>query len=199
MGGMSAFVPSRKDEEVNRVAMAKVKEDKVREANSGFDGTWVAHPDLVPLATAEFDSVLKNRPNQKDKQRDDVHIQGSELLDLAIAGAGISEAGVANNINVALQYIRYWLEGVGAVALHNLMEDAATAEISRAQLWQWIRHGATMVGGRKVTKQLYEECRDRELERLGKAQHAKAAALLDRLVLSQEFLEFLTLPAYEQL
>jgi malate synthase len=199
MGGMSAFVPSRKDEEVNRVAMAKVKEDKVREANAGFDGTWVAHPDLVPIATAEFDSILKDRPNQKDKQRDDVQIQGGELLDLAIAGAGITEAGVANNINVALQYIRYWLEGVGAVALHNLMEDAATAEIARAQLWQWIRHNAAMVGGRKVTRQLYEELRDRELERLGKAQHAKAAALLDKLVLSQDFLEFLTLPAYEQL
>ena len=199
MGGMSAFVPSRKDEEVNRVAMAKVREDKVREANAGFDGTWVAHPDLVPIAMAEFDHVLKNRPNKTDKQRDDVHVHGSELLDLAIAGAGISEAGVANNINVALQYIRFWLEGVGAVALHNLMEDAATAEIARAQLWQWIRHGATMVGGRKVTKQLYEDFRDRELDRLGKIQHANAAALLDKLVLSQEFLEFLTLPAYEQL
>lgn len=199
MGGMSAFVPSRKDEDVNRVAMAKVREDKVREAHAGFDGTWVAHPDLVPVAMAEFDSVLNHRPNQKDKQRDDVQIQGGELIDLAIAGAGISEAGVANNINVALQYIRYWLEGVGAVALHNLMEDAATAEIARAQLWQWIHHGATMVGGRKVTKQLYQEFRDRECERLGQAQHAKAAALLDKLVLSPEFLEFLTLPAYEQL
>lgn len=198
MGGMSAFVPSRKDEEVNRVALAKVREDKIREAQAGFDGTWVAHPDLVPVATTEFDRVLGGRPHQKDRQRDDVKAEGGQLLDLAISGAGITEAGVANNINVALQYIRYWLEGVGAVAIHNLMEDAATAEIARAQLWQWIRHKAAMVGGRKVTRQLYEELRDRELERLGRAQHADAATLLDRLVLGEEFIEFLTLAAYER-
>lgn len=198
MGGMAAFVPSRRDEEVNRVAIAKVKEDKIREAEAGFDGTWVAHPDLVPVALAVFDSVLSGKPHQKDKQRPDVQVKAEQLTNLQIQDAGITEAGVANNINVAVQYLYHWLNGTGAVALHNLMEDAATAEISRAQLWQWLRHGANMVGGRKVDKALYLDLRARELERLGPDYEA-AARLLDDLVFAHEFPEFLTLPAYQKL
>jgi malate synthase len=203
MGGMAAFIPSRRDEEVNRVAMAKVREDKAREASQGFDGTWVAHPDLIPLAREEFGKVLGERPNQKHRQRDDVRPRARALLDTGIVEGRITEAGVRNNVNVALQYLEAWLSGLGAVAIHNLMEDAATAEISRAQLWQWIRHRTPLDDGRPVTPELYCKVRDEEMEGLraargegGARELERACGLLDELVLADEFVPFLTLPAY---
>ena len=140
MGGMAAFVPSRKDKEVNEMALKKVREDKVRESSDGFDGTWVAHPDLVPVAMEVFDQALGDKPHQKHREREDVKVTAQQLLDFHIPGGTITEAGFRQNINVALQYLEAWLRGIGAVAIYNLMEDAATAEISRAQLWQWVHH-----------------------------------------------------------
>lgn len=202
IGGMAAFIPSRKDPEVNDEAIRKVTEDKTREATIGFDGTWVAHPDLVPVAQKVFDAALKDSPNQKQKQLDDITVDARRLLDVTIPGSSISEEGVRHNIRVAIQYIGSWLNGLGAVALYNLMEDAATAEISRAQLWQWIHHGAKLKDGRPVTREMYQSYRDQELEALGgpdKGRNREAVTLLDQMVLSQEFSEFLTLPAYELL
>jgi malate synthase len=202
MGGMAAFIPSRKDQEVNARAMAKVREDKEREVSQGFDGTWVAHPDLVPVARESFDTAFGNKPNQKDKMRDEVTVGAAELLNTHIEGGQISEAGLRLNIDVALQYIESWLRGVGAAAIHNLMEDAATAEISRAQIWQWIRHGAKLNDGRPITRQMYETFRTEELSQLtrsGPGRYSDAAKILDSLILSDEFSEFLTIPAYAYL
>jgi malate synthase len=199
MGGMSPFIPSRKDPEVNEKALAKVREDKLREVNDGFDGTWVAHPDLVPVAMEVFDKVLGDRPHQKEKSRAEVKVTAAQLVDAAIPGGKITEAGFRLNVDVALQYINSWLLENGAAAIHNLMEDAATAEISRAQLWQWIRHGATLSDGRQATRALYETIRTEELARLGgptAGRYKDAAALLDTMVLSEDFPDFLTLPAY---
>ena len=199
IGGMAAFIPSRRDPEVTERAMAQVRADKERESSDGFDGTWVAHPDLVPLATDIFDGVLGDRPNQKERRRDDVTVAAAELLDFQI-GAGISEAGVRSNVSVALQYLDAWLAGNGAAAINNLMEDAATAEISRSQLWQWRVGGARLVDGRAVTGGLYAAIRDEELAALGgpdggNGHLAAAAELLDSLVLDDTFTEFLTIPA----
>jgi malate synthase len=202
MGGMAAFIPSRKDQEVNDRAMAKVREDKKREASQGFDGTWVAHPDLVPVAKECFDAVLQSRPNQKEKMRDDVQVSAAELLNTHIPEAAITEAGLRTNIEVALQYIESWLRGIGAAAIHNLMEDAATAEISRAQVWQWIRNGAKLSDGRTITREMYETFRAEELSHLtsqGTGRFADAAKILDSLIISDEFIEFLTIPAYAYL
>lgn len=202
IGGMAAFIPSRKDQEVNDQAIRKVTEDKQREVSIGFDGTWVAHPDLVPVAMTVFDAALMDSPNQKSKMRDDVKREASRLLDTNIPGSSITEEGVRHNIRVAIQYMSSWLHGLGAVALYNLMEDAATAEISRAQLWQWIRHKAKMQDGRVVTAELYNRYRQEELDALGgpeKDNYRQVVALLDTLVLSPEFGEFLTLPAYDLL
>jgi malate synthase len=202
MGGMAAFIPSRKDAAVNEKALIKVREDKEREVNQGFDGTWVAHPDLVPPAKACFDAVLGDRPHQKDKQRDDVHVTTAELLDTRIDGGQITEAGLRANIDVALQYIESWLRGIGAAAIHNLMEDAATAEISRAQIWQWIRHGATFADGREITWGIYETFRTTELSALtktGTGRFVEAAEILDTLIKSKDFPEFLTSAAYSHL
>jgi malate synthase len=202
MGGMAAFIPSRKDAEVNEIAMAKVREDKEREANLGFDGTWVAHPDLVSVAREKFDAVLGERPNQKDKSIDNVHVTAAELLNTHIDGGAVTEKGVSSNIDVALQYIESWLRGVGAAAIHNLMEDAATAEISRAQLWQWIRHAHTLDDGRPITREMYETIRSQELSKLSRpaqGRFSEAAEILDKLILSDEFVDFLTLPAYAYL
>jgi malate synthase len=181
-----------------------VTEDKSREAGQGFDGTWIAHPDLAPIAKAEFDRVLGDRPNQKEKLREELQVRGPELLDVSIEGGKITEAGLVNNISVALQYIEAWLGGLGAVAIYNLMEDAATAEISRAQLWQWVRLGATTDDGRTIDAARYREIREREEGRLAGEGHdagrlRAAAELLDEMVLSEKFIEFLTLPAYERL
>jgi len=202
IGGMAAFIPSRKDPEVNETAFTKVREDKEREAADGFDGTWVAHPDLVPLVSGIFERVLGDKPHQKGVLRKDVDIQPHDLIDLDVEGGKITEAGLRLNISVALQYIASWLNGNGAAAINNLMEDAATAEISRAQLWQWIRNAAIMDDGRSVEADLYRAMRAEELTSLGSAADAKldeAAAILDHLVLADDFVEFLTLMAYEHL
>ncbi len=167
IGGMAAFIPSRRDPEVNETAFAKVREDKEREAGDGFDGTWVAHPGLVPVAMEIFDRVLGDRPNQKERQRDDVEVEAGQLTDFTIPGGEITDAGLRGNISVALQYINAWLLGTGAAAINNLMEDAATAEISRAQLWQWIRDGATTEDGEPITRERYTRVRDEELAKLG--------------------------------
>lgn len=200
MGGMAAFIPSRKDQELNERAMSKVMEDKQRETSQGFDGTWVAHPDLVPVARKEFDHVLGSNPHQKNVLRKDVHVSAEQLLDTSIEDGKITETGLTNNINVAIQYIDSWLRGIGAAAIHNLMEDAATAEIARAQLWLWLKREAALDDGRKITADLYKKIRDSEMEQLrslGSPKLNDAAGLLDKLVLSDHFIEFLTLPAYE--
>ncbi len=202
IGGMAAFIPSRRDAAVNDVALSKVRDDKEREAGDGFDGTWVAHPDLVPIAKDIFDRVLGGNPNQKQRMRDDVDVHADNLLNLQIPGGTITEAGVRNNVSVALQYIDSWLRGTGAAAIYNLMEDAATAEISRAQIWQWIRQEATLDDGKPVTNDLYAKIRDEELEHLGgreAGRFGEAASILDQLILNDEFVEFLTYPAYELL
>jgi malate synthase len=197
MGGMAAFVPSRRDAQVNDTALARVREDKLRESADGFDGTWVAHPDLVPVAKEVFDSVLGVEANQKDKQRPEVSVSARDLLDVRVPGGTISAAGVTNNVSVALQYLEAWMRGSGAVAIYNLMEDTATAEIARAQLWQWRRHGAD-VDGQRFSTEMYERIRDDEVASLtaagGHTRLRDAAALLDELVLGDAFAEFLTLP-----
>jgi malate synthase len=203
MGGMAPFIPSRKNPEINAAALAKVRDDKLREVGDGFDGTWVAHPDLVTTAAEVFGAALGARPHQKDRLRDDVRGTDAELLDLTVPGGEITEAGVRNNISVALQYLSAWLAGSGAVAIFNLMEDAATAEISRAQLWFWVHHRGALDDGRPVTAALYRALRDDEAAKLAglpaDGQLPAAKALLDRLVESDDFLDFLTSPAYEQL
>jgi malate synthase len=198
IGGMAAFIPSRRDPAVNEVAMAKVRDDKERESRDGFDGTWVAHPDLVPLATQIFDAVLGSAPHQKHQLREDVSVAPEELLDLHVGGGKVTDAGVRANIGVALQYLDSWLSGNGAAAINNLMEDAATAEISRSQLWQWRTVAMRLEDGRVMDDALYRSLRDEELARLGgpAAGHlGDAGTLLDELVLSPDFIEFLTLPA----
>jgi malate synthase len=200
---MSAFIPNRRQPEVTENALARVREDKQREAGDGSDGTWVAHPDLVPVAAEVFDEVLGDRQHQKDRLRDDVRDSASELLDTRVEGGQVTEAGVATNVSVALQYLASWLAGNGAAAINNLMEDAATAEISRSQLWQWRVHGVNLDDGRPMTDELYTAVRDDELERLRATMPqyhwTDAAALLDDLVLGDEFAEFLTLAAYRML
>ncbi len=202
MGGMAAFIPSRKDPAVNETAMEAVRGDKQREAAAGFDGTWVAHPDLIPVAQAMMDAAFPDKPNQIERQRDDVQVSADDLLSFRETPGHVTLAGVRLNINVALQYVNWWLKGLGAVAIHNLMEDAATAEISRAQLWQWIKTKAAADDGTIVSAELYQAYRDEELANLkqdGADRYDDAAAILDALVLSDEFEEFLTLPAYEKL
>jgi malate synthase len=200
IGGMSAFIPNRRQPEVTENALAKVREDKQREAGDGSDGTWVAHPDLVPVASEIFDRVLGDRPNQKDRLRPDVSVLAAELLDTRVEGGQVTEAGVSTNISVALQYLASWLAGNGAAAINNLMEDAATAEISRSQLWQWRVHGVRLDDGRAMSTDLYATVRDAELSRLAASapglRWTDAASLLDDLVLSDDFAEFLTLTAY---
>ena len=166
MGGMAAVIPSRTDEEANERAFEAVSADKEREANDGFDGTWVAHPDSVPVAMEAFDAVLGERPNQVDRQRDDVEPSASALLDVASTPGDRTEEGLRSNVNVGIQYISSWLRGNGAAAIYGLMEDAATAEIARGQVWQWIRHGATLDDGRTVTPELVRELEGSELERI---------------------------------
>ncbi|HEY4227024.1 MAG TPA: malate synthase [Candidatus Limnocylindrales bacterium] len=208
MGGMAAYIPSRRDAAVNEAAMARVRDDKERESRDGFDGTWVAHPDLVPLATQVFDTVLGDAPDQRRSRVKEAPL-GAEvpgdlaaLLDLRVDGGRVTEAGARLNVSVALQYIDQWLRGNGAVAINNLMEDAATAEISRSQLWQWRVRGTLLDDGRPLTADRYRAIRDQEIAQLGGPQPgllADAASILDQLVLDDDFVEFLTLPAYERL
>jgi len=175
----------------------------LREVRDGFDGTWVAHPDLVATAKEVFDAALGDRPHQKARLRDEVKVTDAELVDLRVPEGKITEAGLRNNVNVALQYLSAWLGGNGAVAIFNLMEDAATAEISRAQLWFWVHHGGMLDDGRKVTAALYRAIREEEAAKLADLPAAahlpKAIAILDSLVEDTGFAEFLTLPAYQQL
>lgn len=206
MGGMSAFIPNRRDPEVTENALKKVKEDKDREVNAGFDGTWVAHPDLVAVAQKEFDQVLGTKPNQKDKLRQDVKVTARDLISLQIEGGSVTEVGVRGNISVAIQYIERWISGVGAVAIHNLMEDAATAEIARAQIWQWITHHVAMTNGKILTADLYQLYRDEELKKikdsspdLKQFRYDEAVKILDTLILNAGFPDFLTNLAYTQL
>ncbi|HEX6902783.1 MAG TPA: malate synthase A [Thermoanaerobaculia bacterium] len=202
IGGMAAYIPSRRDEEVNRVALDRVRQDKEREAGQGFDGTWVAHPDLVPVAKESFDRVLGDRPHQKHILREDVAVTAADLTDFRVEGGRITEGGVRTNIEVALLYLDSWLQGMGAAAIHNLMEDTATAEISRAQLWQWLHNGVKLDDGRQVTPELYRELRDEELRKLGGPEGGRlrdAVEILDELVLSRDFVPFLTVAAYERL
>ena len=191
MGGMAAFIPSRRDPEVNANALEKVREDKDREASQGFDGTWVAHPDLVPVAMESFDQVLGDRPNQIDRRRDDREIRSADLLDIASTPGSITEAGLRNNVSVGIQYLAAWLHGSGAVAINNLMEDAATAEISRSQIWQWLHHGRfTADDVRRIT--------DEEVGKLGGG-YDDARAIFERIATRPDYVEFLTLPAYDRL
>jgi malate synthase len=208
MGGMAAFIPSRRDPEVNRVALAKVKEDKDREAGDGFDGTWVAHPDLVPTATEAFDRVLGDRPNQVERQRPDVSVTAAQLADVKVPDGTITENGVRMNVSVGIQYIESWMRGVGAAAINNLMEDVATAEISRSQIWQWTKHAAKMSDGQMVTADLVREIADDEMaqirERLGddgwsKSRFGEARQAFEEVALSAEFHPFLTLVAQKHI
>ena len=198
IGGMAAFIPSRRDPAVNERAMAKVREDKQRESSDGFDGTWVAHPDLVPVAREIFDGVLGKNPNQKDRLREDVHPDAAALRRFHVPGGQVTLDGVRTNVDVALQYLEAWLRGQGAVAIHDLMEDAATAEISRSQLWQWIHADVQLSSGGTMTANAYASVRDEVIAELsakaGLSRLADAAALLDDLVLG-DFEDFLTVPA----
>jgi malate synthase len=199
IGGMSAFIPNRREPEVTEKALDQVRVDKERESGDGSDGTWVAHPDLVPLVREIFDGVLGERPNQKDHLPEAI-VTADELLKVEVAGGRVTEAGVRTNVSVALQYLASWLAGNGAAAINNLMEDAATAEISRSQLWQWRVHATPLDDGRPMTAEVYTTIRDEELGRLTSDmpgfRWTDAAALLDELVLSDDFPEFLTLSAY---
>ena len=201
LGGMAAFIPTRKDPQVNEVALAKVREDKVREAHDGFDGTWVAHPDLVPVAMAEFDRVLGSRTNQLERTRDEVRVSDAQLRAVGVPGGTITDAGVRSNVSVGIQYLESWLRGVGAAAIYNLMEDAATAEISRSQVWQWVHHRATTAEGTAVTKDAIRTIGRDEVARLDGPgrRFGDALALFEEVALADRFVEFLTLPGYDRL
>jgi malate synthase len=191
MGGMAAFIPSRRDAAVNEIALAKVREDKEREASQGFDGTWVAHPDLVPTAYEAFDAVLGDRPNQIDRRRDDVTVTAADLLDVAATPGEATEDGLRNNVSVGIQYLAAWLHGSGAVAINNLMEDAATAEISRSQIWQWLHHDRFSADDvRRITGE--------EMGSLGPG-YDEARTIFESIATRPDYVEFLTLPAYDQL
>ncbi|MGW2847210.1 malate synthase A [Streptomyces sp. NPDC001274] len=208
IGGMAAFIPSRRDAEVNKVAFEKVKADKDREANDGFDGSWVAHPDLVPIAVASFDAVLGEKPNQKDRLREDVSVAAGDLIAIDTLDARPTSEGLRNAVAVGIRYIEAWLRGLGAVAIFNLMEDAATAEISRSQIWQWINADVVFENGEHATAELARTVAAEELAAIraevgedafaaGKWQQAHD--LLLQVALDQDYADFLTLPAYEQL
>jgi len=208
LGGMAAYIPSRRDAAVNEQALAKVRDDKIREANDGFDGTWVAHPDLVPTAMEEFDKKLGPNRNQLYRQRPEVRVSASELLAIHVPGGTITDAGLRANVNVGIQYIASWLRGTGAAAINNLMEDAATAEISRSQVWQWVHHGASIAGGPRITADLVRRVEQEELDKIknavgddfySKGRYAEAAELFEQVALSKDFVEFLTLPGYDHL
>ena len=208
MGGMAAFVPNRRDPAVTATALSRVRQDKQRESVDGFDGTWVAHPDLVPVAMDVFDAALGDGPNQLSVLRDDVAVTADDLLWTHCPGAGITLEGLRTNVNVGIQYLESWLRGVGAAAIHNLMEDAATAEISRAQLWQWLHHGVELDDGEVVTRQLVIDVVDDELrvlraalgaERFDAGCFAHARRLFKQVALDDVFADFLTIPAYESI
>jgi malate synthase len=209
MGGMSAFIPNRRDPSVTERALERVREDKQREATDGFDGTWVAHPDLVPVAMSEFDRVLGDRPHQKHRLREDVRVGPEDLLRLEVPGGAVTEAGVRDNLEVGIHYLESWLRGQGAVAIHDLMEDAATAEIARSQVWQWLHApGLRLADGRPLDRELVRAwlpeavarvCRELGAARCQEDRFELARALFERIALEDEYPEFLTLLAYEHL
>ncbi|MDQ7064352.1 MAG: malate synthase A [candidate division KSB1 bacterium] len=209
IGGMAAFIPNRKDPLMNEMALAKVREDKERESGDGFDGTWVAHPDLVPIAREAFDAILGDRPHQKERLREDVQVTANDLLDVRSLQGHITEDGFRNNISVAILYLEAWLRGIGAVAIDNLMEDAATAEISRSQLWQWLHHHqAKLATGEKIDEALFTKLLAQELkqikevigqERYAQGKFETARKILAELVQNNHFTEFLTIVAYKHL
>ncbi len=193
IGGMAAFIPSRRDPEVNEIALARVREDKQRESGDGFDGTWVAHPDLVPVAMVEFDAALGERPNQLERLREDVTTQAPDLLNVAATPGEVTEAGVRANVSVGIRYIAAWLQGVGAAAIDNLMEDAATAEISRSQIWQWIRHErVARADVERIIDEVTAELPDEQV-------YIDAREVFERVAMRDVFVDFLTLTAYAQL
>lgn len=199
IGGMAAAVPNRKDEAANTNALEKVRADKTREANDGFDGSWVAHPDLVPVCREVFDGILGSKPNQLDRTREDVVPDDRALINVAATTGTITEQGIRNNIEVGIRYIESWLRGNGAVAIHNLMEDAATAEISRSQLWQWMFASAITDRGEIVTHHWIEELLDEEfarLERFDGDRFEDARDIFEEVTMARDFPSFLTLPAY---
>jgi malate synthase len=200
MGGMAAQVPVKNDPVANQQALDKVRADKLREVKAGHDGTWVAHPALVPIAKEIFDEHMKT-PNQIFVKREDVHVTAKDLLD--VPSGTITEAGLRWNIDVGLQYLEAWLRGIGCVPIYNLMEDAATAEICRAQVWQWVKHGAKLDDGRPVTAELVRRLMDQELEKLKAKSPAgrfpDAGRIFEQMLTSAEFPEFLTLVAYDYL
>jgi malate synthase len=199
MGGMAAFIPSR-DPEVNEQALAKVRADKEREANDGFDGSWVAHPGLVPICKEVFDAKLGDKPNQLDRLRDDVSVSADQLLDIAATPGKPSMEGVRAAVDVGVRYLASWLSGNGAAAIHNLMEDAATAEISRSQLWQWVHNDVVLDGGEHVTADLVRSVlaeTKAELVKEGVGQLDTAVEIFEQVALADEFVDFLTWPAYE--
>jgi malate synthase len=208
MGGMAAQIPIKGDEKANEEAFAKVLADKEREANNGHDGTWVAHPGMVSIALAAFNAVMP-QPNQISRKREDVHVTAADLLSFPDGRGNISEAGLRTNISVGIQYIEAWLRGSGAVPIFNLMEDAATAEISRSQLWQWIRHpDGKLKDGRKVTVELFREITAEELKKIrqlvgdelyANGRYDIASELFDKITTSDDYVEFLTLPGYRYL
>jgi malate synthase len=202
IGGMAAFIPSRRDPEVNKVALAKVREDKTREANDGFDGSWVAHPDLVPICREIFDGVLGDRPHQLDRTREEVRVSAARLLAIGATPGQRTEAGLRNAVSAGIQYLAAWLTGTGAVAIFNLMEDAATAEIARSQVWQWLHNGVVLDDtGVEVTKALVDRVADEEIAKLGgdPAAYEPARALFMEVAVADDFIDFLTLPAYERM
>jgi len=207
IGGMAAFIPSRRDPAVNETALAKVRDDKTREAGDGFDGSWVAHPDLVPVCREVFDGVLGDAANQLGHTRDEVSVTPAQLLDVASTPGDTTLDGLRNAVSVGLQYLAAWLRGSGAVAIFNLMEDAATAEISRSQVWQWLHNDVTLAGGERVTRDLVERIVAEQLDEIRAAygqaydEDAFTAAreLFASVALADDFVDFLTLPAYERM
>ena len=207
IGGMAAFIPSRRDPEVNEKALAKVREDKTRESSDGFDGSWVAHPDLVPICREIFDGVLGSKPNQLDRLRDEVSVSAADLLSVSKTPGTITEAGLRNDISVGIQYLASWLGGNGAVGIFNLMEDAATSEIARSQVWQWLHNDILLEDGPKVTRERVEGMIDEELtnireqygEEFNAERFGQATALFTEVALADNYVDFLTIPAYERM
>ena len=201
IGGMSAFIPNRRDPDITARAIEQVRSDKHRESTEGFDGTWVAHPDLVPIAFAEFDAVLGDRPNQIDRVTNSPAPSAQDLMNLTIENSSVSASGVRTNVSVGIRYIESWLRGVGAAAIDNLMEDAATAEISRSQIWQWIHAGTTTIEGERITKDYVSSTIASvmgQMDRIPGDRFDDAVQLFELVAVGEEFFPFLTTPGYER-